>query len=56
MHHFISLPLALTTNSFWLLPTTFQTSNDEDKEEAEEETYEGVIGIPSDDEIIIFWD
>lgn len=30
--------------------------NDEEGEEAEEETYEGVIKIPSDDEIIIFWD
>ena len=31
--------------------------DEEDKEDEEaEETYEGVIKIPSDDEIIIFWD
>jgi len=34
----------------------YDDEEDKENEKAEDETYEGVIKIPSDDEIIIFWD
>jgi hypothetical protein len=39
-----------------VLDEDYDDEEDKEDEEAEEETYEGVTKIPSDDEIIIFWD